>query len=103
MHFNTNPSVIVRLNLIRGLKYNVNILGEGEIACCDSPSGLCAVLEWTILLYYAGPEYKLHFKGSILLLLKSVSVVQANTFCIDLSPPSLPKTFIAIPSSEARI
>lgn len=50
-------------------------------------------------------QNKLHFKGSMLLLLKSVSVVQANTFCIDLSrlPPPLPKTFIAIPSSEARI
>lgn len=26
-----------------GLIYNVNILGEGELACCDSPSVLCSI------------------------------------------------------------
>lgn len=47
-------------------------------------------------------QNKLHFEGSILLLLKSVSVARANTFCIDLPPP-LPKIFIAIPTSKAPI
>lgn len=78
-----------------GLKYNVNIWGRVK-----SPAVILHLL-WaasaqTILLLLLG--IKRHFRGSILLLLKLVSVLQANTFNID--PPS-PKTFIAIPSSEA--
>lgn len=88
-----------------GLKHNVNILGGwvggGGVSCCDSPSGLCSI-GMDHPPFTMPSQNKLHFKGSMLLLLKSVSAAQANTFCIDLSLLS-PKTFIAIPSSEARI
>lgn len=90
---NKNPSVIVCVESNTGLKYNVNIWGRVK-----SPAVilhlLCAASAQTILLLL---RIKRHFKGSILLLLKLVSVLRANTFNIDPPPP----TFIAIPSSEA--
>lgn len=58
MHdFPKNLSVTVRLSLILVLKYNVNIWGGGGVRYPAVILHLaCAVLEWTILLYHAGPE-----------------------------------------------
>lgn len=52
------------------LKYNVKNFGWVVKLPAVSFHLACAVLEWTILLHYARPGIKLHFKGSILLLLK---------------------------------
>lgn len=85
MHFNENPLVIVWLNLkwVWNTMWTLSLGGGGLLALLWF--SIWPGHYWTIFLYHA--QNKLHFKGSILLLLKSVSVVQANTFCIDLSAP----------------
>lgn len=88
---NKNPSVIVSVESNTGLKYNVNIWGRVK-----SPAVilhlLCAASAQTILLLL---RIKRHFKGSILLLLKLVSVLRANTFNID-PPPQLSLPFLPV-------
>lgn len=101
-----------------GIKSNVNIWGVCVsvwlcVCMCVHVCECVFVWEWNILLwfsiwtmqYWNGPssftmpsQNKLHFKGSMLLLLKSVSVVQANTFCID--PPFL---FHRLPPKKALL
>lgn len=87
---NTNPSVIVQLNLIWVQNIMWIFRGGGRVKVPAVILHLvAAVLEWTILPSASRTQNKLHFKGSMLLLLESVSVVPTNTFCIDLSshPP----------------